>query len=1318
MEQPSYSTEDIVNARIDAIEVPEVDPAEQETAPTPAPEASTEEPSSEEPSLTSKLDDTIASNQELLDRLNSEIHTKEGENDVGAELLADLDKPAEEYGVKENLMEASMAAVQGILSGAQSFATVGERYIDAARGEDVGGPGYVPDWAPLKNISHPVLKSKWGPVVENVFHYGTIGYGVSLIPGIGPASIIRGAGAAAAISDKSQRTGSDPMSGFRQLIPMIDEIPVFGKAAEAISTSDLDHPLFKTLKNVLQDMGMAAPLKFALDAYFAKATPEVKRLTAMADDDIEYQVLDMAEVQQAAAQTNFEGDSFGAYKNKPYADIYQGNAFSRGTPEQVLDQLNRIDEEGIAGGSTDPIFTRAQVRRMADNNGMSGDEMREIAKSLLSSDKYAELLEDAADFKKTPAEVFRPSYERYLQIIGHDAMKLGPEEYFKSILEDAPMQTGAGPASKNVTAISTENVVVTDLVVSHLLKQANVHAKAAREVMEWGDIWAVDGPLKNLRDNIVFGIGQARRSRKLASYQLSKFKNKDKDIISGRDIVDEETFMKSLDEDFAETRANIDFFFEVVEEMDDPALNATIVDIFASAENTRNWMDLEAYMRKKVQGGEFRVGTKGELRRKSGMLSRELQGVFMNSALHSPASFQRAALGTAEFGFFNTTRRMVGHKMMKLLDPSYEGHVFGDIQATAEWVAWFESIPDGWKLFKRRLKSNFTKNSDYNSRYGKYQTETDWDFAERFYKTHGKSADRIAYNASKWARWFNSSTKIPALVSSYTNRMMGPIDEGWTLVAAKSRSRGMAIRQALEEQAAGRISEITPEVLKRADELYFGRLLDGDGNIDIFKDPVLTEIVQYNTLTTPLQGIPGGIDALAKSNPIAARLLAFATPGFNKVGANIENLPLIGAATRKQNRILRATPETLQTDKLAQYGIRTVEDLEAAKAKVIGGQAIGAALAALHIYRRLSGYEPNQGLANIDRGQREAMRSAGAKEGARIFGLRVPYSLFETHDLMFKSIDLVIDNAHKMGPEWVDDWHFKLITAIASVYSDDSTLSQLNELADLAAQEPGTGVGKIVGNLLNTQLPYGGGRNDVGQILNPQLKELNGDLVSSILNRNKYFAQTTDEMGNVLEMPDKYNILNGETLNDAHPLVQIACATTPFCIDFSKDSKALDLLAESNYNMRTLTYAAPGPDSLNLADHPEIRSAFQREIGLWRDDKGRSLETILELYAERDDVIHSIEKMKSEVGYPTKFMALLPGEAGNKARLKLIRDPMSFYHNRLIHTLFKRARSEAWANLRDRDDVQQLLEREKSIRAAEDAMGRNPFLKKRLEDNR
>ena len=197
-------------------------------------------------------------------------------------------------------------------------------------------------------------------------------------------------------------------------------------------------------------------------------------------------------------------------------------------------------------------------------------------------------------------------------------MKLSPEEYYKPILDDLPMQTGEGPATGNIAAFSSENVVVTDLVVSHLLKQAQTQAKAAREIMEYADIWAIDGPMSGLRDNIVFGLGQARRARKLASYNLSKLRQKGGPLKFDSPDLTPEAFAKSLDDDFAATRTNIDFFFKVVEEIGDPDLNKTIVDIFSSAENTRNWLDLEAYMRKKVRGGEFVVSTKGDLRKKSG----------------------------------------------------------------------------------------------------------------------------------------------------------------------------------------------------------------------------------------------------------------------------------------------------------------------------------------------------------------------------------------------------------------------------------------------------------------------------------------------------------------------------------------------------------------------------------------------------------------------------------------------------------------------------------------------------------------------------
>ena len=61
--------------------------------------------------------------------------------------------------------------------------------------------------------------------------------------------------------------------------------------------------------------------------------------------------------------------------------------------------------------------------------------------------------------------------------------------------------------------------------------------------------------------------------------------------------------------------------------------------------------------------------------------------------------------------------------------------------------------------------------------------------------------------------------------------------------------------------------------------------------------------------------------------------------------------------------------------------------------------------------------------------------------------------------------------------------------------------------------------------------------------------------------------------------------------------------------------------------------------------------------------------------------------LKAEVGYQTKFNAVL---GDKESQQLLMRDPMKYTHNRLIQSLFDRARSEAWETLGDREDVQQL----------------------------
>ena len=100
-------------------------------------------------------------------------------------------------------------------------------------------------------------------------------------------------------------------------------------------------------------------------------------------------------------------------------------------------------------------------------------------------------------------------------------------------------------------------------------------------------------------------------------------------------------------------------------------------------------------------------------------------------------------------------------------------------------------------------------------------------------------------------------------------------------------------------------------------------------------------------------------------------------------------------------------------------------------------------------------------------------------------------------------------------------------------------LTQLNDLIDLVTFQPGASVGRVAASQLNTQIPYGGLRNDLGNALNPYLKEINADLVSSVLNRNKFLGVTSGDItNNPLDLPDKSNILNGNKLNQQPPFMQ------------------------------------------------------------------------------------------------------------------------------------------------------------------------------------
>jgi hypothetical protein len=236
----------------------------------------------------------------------------------------------------------------------------------------------------------------------------------------------------------------------------------------------------------------------------------------------------------------------------------------------------------------------------------------------------------------------------------------------------------------------------------------------------------------------------------------------------------------------------------------------------------------------------------------------------------------------------------------------------------------------------------------------------------------------------------------------------------------------------------------------------------------------------------------------------------------------------------------------------------------------------------------------------------------------------------------------------------------------------------------------------------NTQVPLGGSRNDVGNVLDGALKEVNSDLMSSIKNRNKWLGVIDNPLTRVPgePLPNKKNMLNGKDINDQPPLVKFFNAVSAIPLDIADDSRALEAIERSNLDLSMATWFSPDGDSLQ--DYPALRSAFQGAIGDWRDDKGNSFEDrILEIY-DRPETQRTIEQMERDVGLTTKVLDFVGNfvetEETKLAKERLGNDPMFYAHNVAYKNLLDLVRSEAYATLRDREDFQEVEEKARQQR--------------------
>ena len=1180
-----------------------------------------------------------------------------------------------QYGLTENTVEFFDALSGGVAKTYSSIMTLGERALDMSTGEmqrEKERTGkYKPEFDPLDLSDYdPGLKTWWGKLLEMGVHFAGLASAVKAVPGVGSRVAGGGIGADIAVGAASDLISSTSQEGnLSQEVyesKIVERIPVMGeflnRGVGVLATKDSDHPWIKTIKNALEGMGADAIVGSILrkfeggdvldgersadiarqidDAQQAEARANMEfdgtargavaqgeermaRIQKIIDDMPEGADRDAMQERLEAIKQNLddrkldiEKGQFSAYTNRDMADPWQGAPSSRAKSSfDAAEQAKRLDDQWDTpgAGSTDSVFTPAQANRMATENGMLGEEMKKIAKDLLSDTRYQEMLKEAKAQGKSFEDIYGYAFRRMQETMGRDATAVDADDFWRPFLEDVQDRFGG------IDAWSMENVVAADLVNASLFSQLRDLGIASRELFDVADIMDTDGPMKTIADRLIVGLTNVKRSRYLISNEFRKLQGpKAKQALNER----VEGFR-------AESEAAVNMFMDMAQKSDSDAVAKALAEAFSMSNKIQNWKDLDAYMKQRIRN----FGIQGD----AGVIIKELQGVMMHSILSGPKTPVRAIMGTYTAGVLRPMNTAVGASMRGDWDTARA--------SMASMNAFMQSIPEAWKLFKTNLGSYWSGDlATVQTRFTEARTKADdqWAMYEHWADTRGNDWDKAAFSIANMVRSLNNNRFL-----TYSTSIMGATDDAFTLLMARARSREKALSHALNANKKGDVSEVSPKMLQTYEDAFYKDLLDADGNINLESDLYFKSTIKEATLTQDLSGFAKGLETTFNSFPFAKPFFLFARTGINGLNFSYKSSPLLGLLHKNSIDILRASEDDLAA--VAQYGINNAADLANAKALIAGRQAIGGSVVTMASMHYLNGGLTGNGPQ--DRRLRKLWMDTGWQpRSIKIGNVWVGYDSFEPFNTILASIADIGDNMKLMGPQWAEQNLGTVMLATMGAATSKSFLQGLGQFVDLFSGEPYQ-LQKIAGNLANNTVPLAGLRNELGKVLSPYMREINGSITESIRNRN-----LSTEHGD-WALPVKYDMLNGKPIRDWNFFERMWNALSPVNLQMV-DSPGRNLLWNSNYDLRPVSYSSP--DGIDLSDHPHVRSWYQQEMGLL------NVEADLDKLAKRKDVQASVQRMNDDL-------------RNGKREL----DPMKAYmHNDLIHSKFEAARKQAWANVR------------------------------------
>ena len=1165
---------------------------------------------------------------------------------------AEFEDPREKEGgggLRGISKEIRSAIGGGLQDTASSVVTLPERAIDMFSGEMVReqqtDEGYGAEWDDwFVDDANPIeTKTWWGGALRSLVHFGSMAAAIipaAKVAGVTAAttalgSLARGAGVGAVSDLVSKYSQEDNGLGIlRDRFNFIDT---------PLSTKENDHPAMKTLKNVVEGMGIGLVFD-SVSMLIGKGVKKVRKgkggqeiIEDGTQDAVNKAVAREQNVngqinEKAVLQAQSMRGQYGGYKNKPISDPWQASPNSTGKPADIYYQKQRIDTDwGSQNGSTDSPFTQRQIENLSESADIAEKEMVDLLKPFMSE---ARIQAEIVGLKKgqTLSGKFYDSIRRAHEVMhGRERLEDIDPDMFAAF--DARSDTIKG---KKVW--QTADVLAADFVIGALFRKARDHGIAGRELFEIADLADVDGPTKTLYDTLVGAIIQ----RKIASYTRGmELKNLDV-----RNPANKQALKDGINAEIDKTKTAYQIAFKYAGDNQDDSLFRAYYETVSMSNDIHNFDDFDAWIKRKLKGGELDGKTR------TGVLIKELQGVMINSVLSGPKTSVRAIMGTGTATFLRPFSQIVGATLT--------GDRTTQRAALASMSGMIESIPEAWKVFSTKLNAYWSGDiSTIKTRFNqRTNADEQWAMLGDYIENSGKASagDKGAYYMANMARSLNDNNFL-----TYSTKIMAATDDTFGFILARSRAKEKAMRFAMDQLGEGKINEITPDLLKTAQDKFYAEITDIDGNIT---ENATLFAKKEATLTTDLTGFSKGLNDVFESAPWAKPFFLFARTGVNGLALTAKHTPGFNFLVKEWNDIAFADPSNLSG--LQKYGIETAEDLANAKALQVGRLAIGSSIISMAALHFMNGGLTGNGPA--DRQKRQAWIDAGYKPRTiTIGGVQVSYDSFEPFNLMLSTIADIGDYSQLMGEEWTEDNFQKLALVVAQGISSKSYLAGIQQFVDLFGGQAGSWE-RIVSGLINNQIPLSSLRNELGKVFNPHMKELNSGILESIRNRNLITEGLDPEGG----LPTKYDMLNGQPIKDWDFPTRMFNAFSPFYINLDQ-SEGRKLLFNSGYDMRMSTYSSP--DGIDLSDNARLRSLYMKAIG------DQNLEAKLNKLAKDPKIIASINQMKADL----------------RAGKKEINPRTAYVHNKIIHTLFMDARKLAWAQVRNDPEALELYQENKRI---------------------